>query len=193
MVARVFTVALVAVLALALIGGSAYILLRQSESEQYRHAQSSAGAAGPTQYRGGQGSSDQHAGQDRQVQAGRGQSSSGSVAQSGNQGRQSAAGKGADHSPDTWVTVAGTVVALEGSDLALRAAEGLLTVNLGAEWYTGRSNFTLTAEDEVEITGYEEDGVFQVVRIVNQTTGETLSLRDETGRPLWAGQGRRGG
>ena len=47
------------------------------------------------------------------------------------------------------------------------------------------------AGDSVSLTGFYEDGDFEVGQIDDQTTGQTVSLRDESGRPLWAGRGRR--
>ena len=39
------------------------------------------------------------------------------------------------------------------------------------------------------MTGFYEDGEFKAGTVENLTTGETIILRDETGRPMWAGAG----
>ena len=40
------------------------------------------------------------------------------------------------------------------------------------------------------MTGFYEDGEFKAGTVENLTTGETIVLRDEAGRPMWSGQGR---
>ena len=46
---------------------------------------------------------------------------------------------------------------------------------------------TLTVGDHVTVTGFYENGQYQAVSVTNDTTGQFLALRDEMGRPLWAG------
>ena len=195
MFSRVVTIAAVVRLALALVGGSAYILLNETGAESSRQTQAHAGAGGAT-YRGdGQGAHAQGAGTrsgDGQSNGGYGHSAAGSASQHGKGREEGAASEEADHPLETWTTISGTVVALDGSDLTVQTGDSLLTVNLGPTWYVETTGVALEAGDPVEISGFDEDGTFQVARLVDQTSGETLLLRDETGRPLWAGQGRRG-
>lgn len=195
MFSKVVTIAAVVMLALALVGGSAYILLNgtgEGQSRQIRQAHAGAGGAG---YRGGGQEGVANAGNRfgaGQSNGGSGRSAAGSANQYGKGRGQGAASEGADHPLETWTTIAGTVVAFGGGDLTVQTDEGQLTVNLGPEWYVEATGINLQAGDEIEISGFEEDGVFQVTRIVDQASGETLLLRDETGRPLWAGRGRGG-
>lgn len=191
MFSRAVTIAAVVMLALALVGGSAYILLNRANGEQARPAHAETSGAG---YRGGQGElqgTGNRAGAG-QPGGGRGRFAAASARLSGQGQGQGTATGGADHPLETWVTVSGTVVALDGGDLTVQTSEGRLTVNLGPEWYVEGADFALQAGDAVEISGFEEDGTFQVARVANLTSGETLLLRDETGRPLWASRGHRG-
>lgn len=189
MFSRAVTVAAVVMLALALVGGSAYILLNEAGEGLSRQAHADAGSAG---HRGGQAElhgTGNHAGTG-QSNGGSGRSAASSAGQYGQGRGQSTTSEDADHPLETWMTVTGRVVASGGGNLTAQTAEGLLTINLGPEWYVEGTGFALQAGDEVEISGFDEDGTFQVTRIANQTSGETLLLRDETGRPLWAGRGR---
>jgi len=48
------------------------------------------------------------------------------------------------------------------------------------------------AGDQVTLTGFYEGDTFEAAQISNATSGEAVSIRDDAGRPLWAGGGRRG-
>ena len=50
----------------------------------------------------------------------------------------------------------------------------------------------MEAGDEVSATGFYDGEDFEAGQITNQTAEQTLLLRDEDGRPLWSGRGRRG-
>lgn len=101
---------------------------------------------------------------------------------------------------EEWQTVEGTVVALDDGELVIATADGQeMTVKLGPSWYWDEQDFPLTADDQVTLTGfYDGDDhstgsglCFEVGQIV-KTSGQTVTLRDADGRPLWAGHGRRG-
>jgi hypothetical protein len=54
--------------------------------------------------------------------------------------------------------------------------------------------FAFQPGDKLKLTGFYEDQDFEVQAIENLTTGQSVALREENGRPLWAGGGgRRGG
>ncbi len=92
-----------------------------------------------------------------------------------------------DHS-DEWQTIEGKVTVVD-VDMTMQTADGTVVVGLGQSWYREDAGFTLKVGDEVSVTGFYEDGEFKAGTIENQTTGETLVLRDETGRPMWSGRG----
>jgi hypothetical protein len=87
--------------------------------------------------------------------------------------------------------LAGTITEV-GVDVTIQSDTGMVVVGLGPEWYREDTTFTLAEGDEVAVTGFYEDGEFKAATIENVSTGATLDLRDETGRPLWAGRGRNG-
>ncbi len=41
--------------------------------------------------------------------------------------------------------------------------------------------------DQIVLQGFFENGEFETMEIKNLSTGQTVVLRDESGRPLWAG------
>jgi hypothetical protein len=49
------------------------------------------------------------------------------------------------------------------------------------------AEFVLTVGDEVTVYGYDEDGEFKAGVVENLTSGASIILREESGRPMWAG------
>lgn len=188
MASKGVTIALVGFLVLTLVGGSAYILLRPGES--------AAGQGGAGYTRG-----DAAGGQQGDGLRVEGQNQGQAAAQQGGQGsgrgRQEEAepsGEGlADHPSDGWTTLEGQVAVFEGDELAVRTNECSVTVHLGPEWYWDAEGIALAEGDEVAVTGFYEGDTFEVAQVENLATGDTVMLRDGTGRPLWAGCGGRGG
>jgi hypothetical protein len=60
-------------------------------------------------------------------------------------------------------------------------------------WFAQEQGFVAAEGDELAIVGFYEDGAFEAGRLDNLTTGLSVPIREESGRPLWAGGGRRGG
>lgn len=115
---------------------------------------------------------------------------SGGYGQGGSQGgRRGGAGQGRNETVRTvvWETLTGEVTVVD-SEITVKTATGEVVVGMGQSAY--RESFALQVGDEVAVTGFYEDGEFKAGTVENLTTGETIVLRDETGRPMWAGQGR---
>jgi len=92
------------------------------------------------------------------------------------------------------VTIAGVVQSFDGVGLSLITDDGApLWVQLGQSRYVSAQGAVYTAGDHITATGFYENGQFQASVVVNDTTGQTLTLRDASGRPLWAGGGGAGG
>ena len=100
-------------------------------------------------------------------------------------------GVGLDHPAGTWITASGTVVAFD-SDLTVETGEGEMVIHLGATWYWNANGIALNVGDEVEVRGFYDGDEFEAGWIRNVTTGAEIEMRDETGRPLWAGRRRWG-
>lgn len=110
-------------------------------------------------------------------------------------GAQRAAGPAAD--PSAAFDVAGTVVAFTaayGSGMpTLRvddASLGEIAVAMGPIWYLNQEGFAAAAGDQVHLLAYpcQRCPVGQVAAwVVNDTTGVSITLRDDEGYPLWRG------
>jgi len=61
----------------------------------------------------------------------------------------------------------------------------------GPSWYMEQAGLTLAVGNTLTVTGYREvDGDLVVASLVKD--GQTLALRDDTGRPLWTGSRGQG-
>ena len=94
-----------------------------------------------------------------------------------------------------WVTISGSVISTEQQGLLVDTVEqGELLLNLGRPGFADEQAVAFNAGDAVTIDGFESpEGMFVAGAIINETSGQTLHLRDPNGRPLWAGQGQGGG
>jgi len=195
---------LVVVLAITLVGGTGY-LLAQSNSEVTVNAAGDLAREGNGGQRGGgnyshgdtpvmndeaqraQGASGQGRGQRLATQ---GEETGDGHGRGAGSREPLAATAGEEHAED-WETLAGVALSLDG-DLLLRTSSGdEVLVGLGPLTYQARADFALTVGDELSVLGFHEDGEFKAGTVENLTTGQTLLLRDATGRPMWAGNGQR--
>lgn len=182
---QVLSYGVVGLLAVALLAGTGYILLSPTETQA---EQGPLGGQGQVQGPG--------LGETWQDDTGMENGAAGSEAVLGTEGasdgrgRSSGAGQGRNETVRSvdWETLTGKVIIVDG-DITVETAEGEVLVGLGQAAY--REGFALEVGEEVSVTGFHEDGEFKAGSVENLTTGETLVLRDETGRPMWAGQGRR--
>ena len=93
------------------------------------------------------------------------------------------------------ISVSGVVQSVDGTSLKLLNEAGEpIEVSLGQSGYWEAQGLSLVAGDEVVVAGhYEEDGTLSASSVTLVATGQTVVLRDESGRPLWAGGRRNGG
>ena len=95
---------------------------------------------------------------------------------------------------DEWVTLQGTVTAVDANLLEVTTSDGkVVVVENRAWWFAQEQGFTLAVGDAVSLIGFYEDVDFEAGSITNLATSQTVSLRDADGRPLWAGRGNGGG
>jgi len=79
----------------------------------------------------------------------------------------------------------------DGVDLVIEMSDGKkMTIGTGP-MYMASQGFTLQAGEPVQVLGYWEDGEFKAAQVTRLADGQTITLRDELGRPAWAGAGRR--
>ncbi len=218
---KVLSYGVIGLLAVALLAGSAYILLNPGEVEagqgspdgQGRGAAVESGvsesevlnrnAYGRSETARGRGAAvesgvsepevlNRNAYERSETAQGRGALGDGAFGNEGafdGRGQSSGTGQGRNETVRTveWETLTGEVTVVDG-DITVQTAEGDVLVGLGQASY--REGFALEVGDEVSVTGFHEDGEFKAGTVENLTTGETLVLRDETGRPMWAGRGQ---
>jgi uncharacterized protein YdeI (BOF family) len=110
-------------------------------------------------------------------------------------GKSQAAGavpqtKGDSAAPEaeTWNTLHGVVVGQTGNRLTIRTDDGEeMEMGLGPWGYWLGHGIALSPNDKVEIRGFVSNGEFEPAEIHNLTTGESITLRDADGAPLWRG------
>ena len=93
-----------------------------------------------------------------------------------------------------WITVEGTVTNLEAGMLTISTENGGTLEIADQPWrFAQEQGFTTDVSHRIAVTGFYEDGQeFEVGHITDLSTGESVALREENGRPLWAGRGRGG-
>jgi hypothetical protein len=95
---------------------------------------------------------------------------------------------------DEWLTLAGSVVSVDADELLVQTDDGQqILIDGRARRFLDELGFAAQIGQRLQLTGFYEDGDFEVGTVENLTTGQTVEIRDETGRPLWAGRGRRSG
>ncbi|HZE22284.1 MAG TPA: hypothetical protein VE082_09545 [Desulfobaccales bacterium] len=110
------------------------------------------------------------------------------------------------YNPKTVTTVKGIVEKLEAlpgvgrgggrglqfQSVVLKTNQGSLTVHLGPAWFLAQNKFVLKAGDMLEATGSKVTLNNQPALIAREikANGQTLTLRDAQGFPMWRGRGR---
>ena len=113
----------------------------------------------------------------------------------GGQGREDAPGDQAGSGQaqvEEWLTIQGTVVKADADALVVQMVGGeQVMVENRAWWFAQEQGFSAQVGDQVTLVGFYEGDDFEVGQIDNATNGQMVLVRDENGRPLWAGRGRR--
>jgi hypothetical protein len=88
----------------------------------------------------------------------------------------------------------GEVAWLDDVALQVTLADGNMLELADRPWrFALESGFACQPGDSIEVTGFYDDyGVFEVIQLENLSSGQITYLRDESGRPLWAGRNRIG-
>lgn len=53
--------------------------------------------------------------------------------------------------------------------------------------FMAEQGFAVSVNDKLIMTGFLEGTAFEVGRIENETTSQTITIRDQSGHPLWSG------
>jgi hypothetical protein len=93
---------------------------------------------------------------------------------------------------DEWITLPGIVTEIDESTLVIQLSSGELATVEGRPWrFAQEQGFWATVGDEVTLTGFYEGENFESGQLANITTNQVIEIRQETGRPLWAGGSQR--
>ena len=89
-----------------------------------------------------------------------------------------------------WVAVDGTVTDVTGEEIIVETADGQAVSVGGRPWaYAQEQQFGVQVGDRLRLHGFYEGEELEVGRIENQRSGASVQMRDENGRPMWAGRG----
>jgi hypothetical protein len=95
---------------------------------------------------------------------------------------------------EAWVTLTATVAGVSNSVLAVEMADGdQITIERRAWRFVQARGFSTEVGHEVTLVGFYDGASFEVGQISDVLTGATVLVRDDSGRPLWAGGGWRSG
>jgi hypothetical protein len=96
--------------------------------------------------------------------------------------------------PEDWVVYEGTVVQAPaaGVDMVIETSDGQEVLVGTGPGYMEDQGFTLQAGEQVQVQGYWEGDEFKAAQVTRLRDGQSITLRDQAGRPAWAGAGRRG-
>jgi len=108
-------------------------------------------------------------------------------------------GKGmGPYDPSTVVSMSGTVVAEtridrgmghKGVHLTLKTADGEISVHLGPDFWVDEQKTKISKGDQITVKGSKVtfDGKPALIAQSIRRGGETIDLRDTSGKPLWSG------
>jgi hypothetical protein len=163
-----------------------------------------AGAVNRTNAKAGDGTTSEVGGRGRTTEAvatGTGNGGQGGFGQGGGRGAQSEQAVpggdlgvlSADVTAEEWLVVTGTVVSVADDLVEIKTDAGEVIPFEGRPLsFAAEQGFALKMGDTVTLGGFDEDGEFKIGQVTNVNGGATVVLRDASGRPGWAGRGRRG-
>ena len=92
-----------------------------------------------------------------------------------------------------WIMLQGVVTSIDESAMIIQSISGeLVTVENRPWWFAQDQGFSAEVGDEIELEGFYEGDNFEAGQLTNITTNLVIDIRQESGRPLWAGGSRNG-
>jgi len=84
------------------------------------------------------------------------------------------------------VHLSGEVISVEENLLNFQTSDGVVKdAMLGPPWFWSENGISLNVGDEIELDGFESTDHTEVNWLINHTTGQTITLRDSEGIPVW--------
>jgi hypothetical protein len=113
----------------------------------------------------------------------------------GGQGQAEAPGDGTatgQAQVDELLTLEGTVMSIDADALVVQMTSGeQVVVENRPWWFAQDKGFTALPGDAITLVGFYEGDEFEVGQLENGRSGQVVAIREVSGRPLWAGGGRR--
>lgn len=115
----------------------------------------------------------------------------GNPSRSGGQGQgqgQGVAAQGAQ-----WTTLQGSVISVDQYAMTVQASNGEQVRIENRPWsYALEQKFSAKVGDQITMNGFYQNGLFEIGQMQNVTSGVNVQVRDQAGRPGWAGRGNGG-
>ncbi|MEA3334805.1 MAG: hypothetical protein U9R25_02780 [Chloroflexota bacterium] len=93
----------------------------------------------------------------------------------------------------TWQAMEGTVVAVDDESLTLSTENGDLEIADRGWRFALEQGFSAQVGQRIGVQGFLEEGKYEVGSIANLSSGQLVQIREQSGRPLWAGGAGGGG
>jgi hypothetical protein len=105
----------------------------------------------------------------------------------------SSSGGGGRAEVDAWLELAATAVEVGDHEVLVELKTGETLSITGRPWrFALENSFAAAPGDQLTLTGFYEAEEFEVGTIANESSGQSIRIREESGRPMWAGGGRQG-
>ncbi|MBI5302515.1 MAG: hypothetical protein HY868_10280 [Chloroflexi bacterium] len=123
-----------------------------------------------------------------QALAARGQGT-GAQLRGGGQGQ----GQGVAAQGVQWTTVQGNVISVDQYAMTVQASNGEQVRIENRPWsYALEQKFSAKVGDQIKLNGFYQNGLFEIGQMQNLSNGVNAQIRDQSGRPGWAGRGNGG-
>ncbi len=117
-----------------------------------------------------------------------GQGYRGGQGNNGSAGNRQGSGPIAETQSHEWVSIAGTVTSIDALQMTVQTESGEIVVADRPWSFAQAAGFTAEVGDQVTLDGFYENGTFETGRLINGDL--VVPIREDSGRPLWAGSGR---
>lgn len=87
-----------------------------------------------------------------------------------------------------WETISGVVRSIDDTQMTVQTGSGEIVIADRPWSFALESGFSAHVGEQIILDGFYEDDVFEAGRLTNGD--QVVSIREESGRPLWAGRGR---
>ena len=95
---------------------------------------------------------------------------------------------------EEWLTFQGSVASIDADVMVVRLDSGeQIVVENRPWWFAQEQGFAAQPGDRLTLRAFYEGDSIEVGQMANVRTGQAVQLREESGRPMWAGRGRRNG